>query len=145
MVLNSRLQDNDEIVDVFFEGPVEGDANDHDANNLDEVTTQLVQADFDGFHPLLGPVQIRLRDDLPSLGQITEQVNDNPGLLDVDPFAPGNADSFFDVFFEITLPATGQTLVTANPTRVLNSSMYGQSIFRTPQFIFASGLVGGWR
>ena len=105
-------------VDVYFEGPAEGDAWDDDGDGLDEVTSQLVQANFDGFHPLLGPVQIRLRDDTPSLGVITEQVNNTPGVLDIDPFAPGNADSFFDVFFEITLPATGQTLVTAEPTRL---------------------------
>ena len=35
---------------------------------------------------------------------MTEQVNNNGGLLDLDPFAAGDAVSFFDVFFEIDLP-----------------------------------------
>ena len=105
-------------VDVYFEGPHEGVAFDDDGDGRDEVVTELVQADFDGFHPKLGRFQIGLRDDLPSLGQIIELTNGTPGVLDLDPFAPGNADSFFDVFFEITLPATGQVLTTVVPTRL---------------------------
>jgi hypothetical protein len=43
-------------------------------------------------------------------------VNNTPGLLDVNPFAPGTADSFFDVFFEIEVG--GQTLHNEVPARM---------------------------
>jgi hypothetical protein len=43
-------------------------------------------------------------------------VNNTPGLLDVNPFAPGTADSFFDVFFEIEVG--GQTLHNEDPVRM---------------------------
>ncbi|MDX1745695.1 MAG: hypothetical protein R3324_07140, partial [Halobacteriales archaeon] len=86
-------------VHVFFDGPNEGDAEDDDNNGLDEVQTELVELNLTG-----GGVQLRLNPDQPSLGQIEELVNNNDGLLDLDPFADGDADSFFDVFFEVVLP-----------------------------------------
>jgi len=102
-------------VHVFFEGPNEGDATDDDIDGLDEVQTEIVSMNLTGTSSL-GPVQVRVRTDQPSLGEIEEQVNNNPGLLDLDPFAPGNADSFFDVFFEIEVG--GQRFITAQPKRM---------------------------
>jgi hypothetical protein len=83
-------------VDVFFEGPQEGDALDDDSNNRDEVQTEMVSLQLTG-----GGMTLSLNPNRKSLGQIEELVNNTPGTLDVDPFQPGDADSFFDVFFEI--------------------------------------------
>ena len=88
-------------IKVNFEGPNEGDANDNDGpDGLDEVQTEIVQMELVGSSSSFGPVKVTQSSN-PSFGLIEEQVNNNPGLLDVDPFAPGNADNFFDVFFEI--------------------------------------------
>jgi hypothetical protein len=86
-------------VDVWFERR-EGEAQDDDGDGLDEVMTEIQQLDLTG-HSSMGPVQVRLNPDIMSAGEIEEQVNGHPGWLDLDPFHPGNADSFFDVFFEI--------------------------------------------
>ncbi len=32
-----------------------------------------------------------------------ETTNNNPELLDIDPFSPGNATIFFNVFFKIVI------------------------------------------
>jgi hypothetical protein len=88
-----------------FDGPgqVEGRANDNSGNGLDEVETEMAALDLSGTSSL-GPVKMRLRPGIRSIGQIEEQVNNNPGLLDLPPFtATGTADSFFDVFFEIEI------------------------------------------
>ncbi|MHC4697218.1 MAG: hypothetical protein ACYTFA_10780 [Planctomycetota bacterium] len=90
-------------VDVYFEGTSEGDANDDDGDWLDEVTTEMKTLELHGFHPDLGDVYLRLRPGALTVGQIEELVNNLPGRLDVDPFAPGNAESFFDVFFEVEI------------------------------------------
>jgi hypothetical protein len=84
---------------VFFEGPLEGDAEDDDGDGRDDVATQLVAMNLTD-----GSVTLRLNPAQATLGQIEELVNNHAGLLDLDPFAPGDADSFFDVFFEIELP-----------------------------------------
>jgi hypothetical protein len=84
---------------VFFEGPLEGDAEDDDGDGRDDVATQLVAMNLTD-----GAVTLRLNAAQATLGQIEELVNNHAGLLDLDPFAPGDADSFFDVFFEIELP-----------------------------------------
>ncbi len=89
---------------VFFEGPIEGDAGDDDEDGRDEVATQLTSLNLTN-----GAVTLRLNSAQATLGQIEELVNNHAGLLDLDPFAPGDADSFFDVFFEIELP--DQTIV----------------------------------
>jgi hypothetical protein len=88
-------------VHVFFEGANEGDANDNDANGLDEVQTEMVDMQLTG-NSSFGPVLVRLNPAIPSRGQIEETVNNTPGVLDLPPFAAtGTANSFFDVFFEI--------------------------------------------
>jgi hypothetical protein len=101
---------------VFFEGAREGGAADDDGDGLDDVDTELVQLDLVGASPLLGPVRATVSPTGPSTGMIEENINNTPGLLDVDPFAPGTADSFFDVFFEIELG--GQPLNNWAPVRL---------------------------
>jgi len=86
---------------VNFEGPDEGDANDDDGpDGLDEVQTEIVQMELVGTSGTFSPYLITQSPN-PSFGLIEEQANNNPGTLDVDPFAPGNAASFFEVFFEV--------------------------------------------
>jgi hypothetical protein len=64
----------------------------------------------------MGPVQVRLNPNLATTGEIEEQVNGHPGWLDLDPFHPGDADSFFDVFFEIEVG--GMVLHNEQPKRL---------------------------
>ncbi|MFC2024764.1 hypothetical protein ACFLTJ_04265, partial [Chloroflexota bacterium] len=88
-------------VHVFFEGEAEGDARDNDGDGRDEVQTEIVEMQLTGTSPL-GPMEIHLNPDIPSIGEIEENSNNTPGLLDLPPFtSSGTADSFFDVFFEI--------------------------------------------
>ncbi|MAE65705.1 MAG: hypothetical protein CMJ18_15660 [Phycisphaeraceae bacterium] len=106
-------------IHVQFEGQNEGDAVDDDRDGLDEVETEMVQLDLSGSHPDLGEILVRLRDDMPTLGMITEQIDTQTGRLDLPPFAPdGAADSFFDVFFEIEIPSQGLILHAAQPKRM---------------------------
>jgi hypothetical protein len=84
-----------------FAGPQEGSANDNDPDGRDEVDTEMAALDLSGTSSL-GIVKMRLRPGIRSLGEIEEQVNNNPGKLDLPPFTvTGTADSFFDVFFEV--------------------------------------------
>jgi hypothetical protein len=107
-------------VHTFFEGPTEGDAVDDDMNGRDEVRTEIKSMALQGTTPM-GPVQVNVRTDSPTEGEIEELVNNTPGQLDLDPFHPGDANSFFDVWPKITLG--GQALVTAVPVR-LETTIY---------------------
>ncbi len=103
-------------VHVFFEGPVEGMADDDNGNNLDEVRTEMVDMQLTGLSPV-GPVLVRLHPTKPSRGIIEETVDTQTGRLDVPPFAPnGTANSFFDVFFEIHVQ--GLVFHTQEPKRM---------------------------
>ncbi len=105
---------------VFFEGGNEGDADDENDNGLDEVATEIVSLDLRGYSSW-GVITETGRTDLPTRGEIEEQVNNTPGTLDVDPFAPGSADSFFDVWPEITLAGNRlHTFVTLPLSTVIN-------------------------
>jgi hypothetical protein len=105
-------------VHVFFEGAAEGDANDNDGDGFDEVKTQIVDMKLSGESRFLGPILVRLNPDMPSTGEIREQANNVPGVLDVAPFGEGQADSFFDVFFEIEAPAANAVVRTERPKRM---------------------------
>jgi hypothetical protein len=50
------------------------------------------------------------------MGLIEEVTNNLPGILELPPFAPGEADSFFDIYFEIHV--AGQTFFTVQPKRM---------------------------
>ncbi|MHC4560771.1 MAG: hypothetical protein ACYS80_26115, partial [Planctomycetota bacterium] len=103
---------------VHFEGANEGDAKDDDKDGQDEVSTEIVSMNLVGSSPTLGQVLLSVNPNMPSLGRITEQTNNTPGVLDLPPFSPGTADSFFDVFVEVEIPGTGQTFITLNPKRL---------------------------
>ncbi|MFQ5495373.1 MAG: hypothetical protein ACE5EX_08330, partial [Phycisphaerae bacterium] len=106
-------------VEVFFEGGQEGTASDDDGDGLEDVQTEMVQLQLSGNSATLGPVEVRLNPAIPSTGQIGELMNNTPGTLDVAPFTPtGSADSFFDVFFEVTLPEQGLVLHSVTPKRM---------------------------
>lgn len=106
-------------VDVYFEGPVEGDAVDDDLNGRDEVTTQMRTLQVAGYHPALGQVNLNLNSQELTLGQIEEDSEIQGGRLDLPPFAGGGtAESFFDLFFEIEIPALALTLHNEQPMRL---------------------------
>jgi hypothetical protein len=102
----------------------EGQAVDRDGDGRDDVATQMVQLDLAGVDPDLGEVRLRLRPVTShpgrlSGGTIEETANSQAGRLDVPPFAPaGTADSFFDVFFEVTIPRLGLVLHNVEPKRM---------------------------
>ncbi|MCP3937961.1 MAG: hypothetical protein GY708_21645, partial [Actinomycetia bacterium] len=110
-------------VDVWFETR-EGEALDETdqfgtagANGLDEVMTKMTQLDLTGTSSL-GPIQVSLNPDLETIGVIEEKVNNSPGTLDLPPFTSvGSANSFFDVFFQITLP-DGTVVENLAPKRI---------------------------
>ncbi|MGH8104531.1 MAG: DUF6073 family protein, partial [bacterium] len=100
-------------------GP-QGEAHDLDLDGNDEVLTEMVQLELSGTSPTLGPVNIHIRPPAmdpfrQTMGLIREQTNTMPGTLEVPPFGPGLADSFFDVFFEVEIPAAGLILHNHDP------------------------------
>jgi hypothetical protein len=106
-------------VDVYFEGIPEGNAVDDNLNGRDEVTTQMKTLQLVGYHPTLGTVYMNLNSQQLTLGQIEETSNIQRGRLDLPPFAgAGTAESFFDVFFEIQIPAMGLTLQNEGPMHI---------------------------
>ncbi|MCP4012827.1 MAG: hypothetical protein GY728_06920, partial [Phycisphaeraceae bacterium] len=111
--------DGPATVHVFFEGTAEGDADDDDGNTRDEVATEMVALSLAGVSSL-GPIEVRLNPAIRSTGEIEELVNNNPGRLDLDPFHPGDAESFFDVYFEIEIATPNGTVIlhTESPKRM---------------------------
>jgi hypothetical protein len=106
-------------VDVYFEGPMEGNAVDDDLNGRDEVTTQMKTLQLEGHHPALGDVYLNLNSQQISLGQIEENSDAQTGRLDVPPFSlTGTGESFFDLFVEIQIPALGMSLHNEQPMRI---------------------------
>ena len=64
------------------------------------------------------PVLVRLDPQQKSTGIIQETANLMPGVLEIPPFAPGTANSFFDIYSEIVIGPSGanqQVLHTAEP------------------------------
>jgi hypothetical protein len=100
---------------------------DTDLDGKEQVSTEMLQLELSGFHPDLGSVVVRKRPPalhpfVPTLGEIEENVNLNPGVLDLPPFTtspPGlTADSYFDVFLEVELQTLGFTLHSHAPKRM---------------------------
>lgn len=106
-------------IHVFFEGSVEGTADDNDIDGLDEVATELVAMNLTGVSATYGPVVLSLNPGGPqSVGEIEETADNTTGTLDLPPFAPtGTADSYFDVFFKLEL--AGMTLHNISPARLV--------------------------
>jgi len=111
-------------MDVYFEGPEEGDAQDDDDNGLDEVRTRVLSLDLHGIDPVLGPVSLKLNHAFDSTGGIEETENLLVGRLDVPPFGPAGsvADSFFDIFVEIE--TGGQKRHSNTPLRFAGTITY---------------------
>jgi hypothetical protein len=102
---------------VYFEGGAEGTAYDDNGNGLDEVQTELVVLNLNG-NASVGPIIVGLNPQSASTGQLEEQVNNTPGILDVPPFAPtGTVNSFFDIWPQITMG--GVSLTTAQSIRLV--------------------------
>ncbi len=81
----------------------DGFAEDTDRDGLDQVTTVMTRLQLQGTSTL-GPVLVTLDTKNPSVGIIEERANQTRGVLDVPPFTKtGTADSFFDVYFLVTL------------------------------------------
>jgi hypothetical protein len=104
-------------VEAYMDGENDGDATDDDGDGLDEVSAQLVDMDLRG-NSSMGPVQVTLNPDVASMGEIEETANNTPGTLDVAPFRPGPANSFFDVFPEIRV-GTGAAAMVLRPATAL--------------------------
>jgi len=101
-----------------FDGPgqVEGRASDDDGDGLEEVETEMAALDLSGSGPTFGPVTMRLRPGVRTLGEIEEMANNTAGVLDLPPFtAAGTANSLFDVFCEIEIG--GQVFHNVQPLR----------------------------
>jgi hypothetical protein len=95
---------------------------DPDGDGREQVPTEMLQLDLAGMDPMFGPVRVRLRDSglepfQRTRGEIEESANLMAGTLDLAPFNPAGltADSFFDVFVEVELPALGLVLHTHRP------------------------------
>ncbi len=96
-----------------------GEATDSDSDGLDQVQTELVTLNLTGIDPVFGAVKLRLNPSRGSFGEIEEQVNNTPGILDVVPFTPvGTATSYIDAFFEIELSDIALCLRNELPTRL---------------------------
>lgn len=88
-------------VNTFFEGPIEGVADDNDLDGFDEVATEIVDINISGTSASLGSLQLVLNTAIQSLGEIEERNNNTAGTLDLPPFTiVGDANSFFDVYLE---------------------------------------------
>src|SRR5260370_38416308 len=76
-----------------------------------------------GYSAVLGaPVRVMLDPTHPTLGQIVEEVNGTPGVLDVAPFGNGGCGtSFFDVFalFKVGVGTSMRVYHTAVPLRIV--------------------------
>lgn len=97
---------------------------DSDGDGREQVPTEIVALELRGESALFGPLIMRLRDVskdpfMRSTGEIEERINNQPGRLDLPPFAAvGAADSFFDVFFEVEVAGAGLLLHNQVPKRM---------------------------
>jgi hypothetical protein len=62
------------------------DPSDTDGNGQDQVPTEMVSMNLQGSSPLLGVVNISLSPSIRSYGELEENENNNPGVLDIQPF-----------------------------------------------------------
>ncbi len=96
-----------------------GALQDTDNDGLEQVPTEMVQLDLTGTAPGIGQVNLTLNPQIPTIGEIEENANTQDDRLDLPPFAPtGDAESFFDVFFELEVPSLGLTLFNRDPSRL---------------------------
>lgn len=103
--------------EVILSGPTMVKREQQQGNTID---TEILMMTLTGFHPEIGVIRICKRKDQPSHGQIT-----------VRNLKRGTADSFFDVFVEISVTRQNQTinLHTESPVRM---EVKGININRLP-------------
>jgi hypothetical protein len=115
--LETFVVDGGVEIEVSFEGPIIGAARDNDGNGLDEVSAEIVGMNLVGSSPTYGPVRLILDSAGPSIGILEERQNDILAVLDLPPYASsGQADSFFDVLFQIEFG--GVSFFTVTPDRI---------------------------
>ena len=91
-----------------------GELADTDGDGLEQVQTEIVRLDLQGNSQLFGPLIVQLRSSTddplqPSVGEIEESENATLGVLDIPPFtASGQAQSFFDLFIQVSGVFNGQ-------------------------------------
>jgi hypothetical protein len=93
--------------------PPNGLAADTDFDGLEQVPTEMTLLDLRGTSSRFGPVQVRNSPTRRILGEIEESLNLTMGILNVPPFAPGNANSSFAVYVEVLV--AGQVLHNRDP------------------------------
>jgi hypothetical protein len=87
---------------VFFEDIDEGSAYSNDGDHREEVQTGLQELVLQGRSTALGWINMRLKRDSVSLGDIEEMTVGTFGVLDIPPFTPtGIAGSTMEVYFEV--------------------------------------------
>ena len=95
-----------------FDGPHEGEANDSDADNLDDVATFLTHTSFlrSGTTSNNEIFNVQQSTTIPSQGQIEETTNSTPGRLDLPPFGTGTAESVADLYIDVDVQQPGAPL-----------------------------------
>ncbi|HEY3175972.1 MAG TPA: hypothetical protein VGK94_09480 [Candidatus Polarisedimenticolia bacterium] len=74
-----------------------------------QISTELAEMTLTGNHPTMGPLRVRESPTLPSMGNSRSQQSSQTY----------RADSFFDVFVEVDLPAFGMTLHNQDPVPLM--------------------------
>jgi len=87
---------------------------------MDQIETEIVSMDLIGNSPGLGDTEVMLSLVAPSAGETEETANNNAGYLDLPPFYPGTAESFFDVFVKVILYDQGEIVLhNVDPVRIV--------------------------
>ncbi|HYF04864.1 MAG TPA: hypothetical protein VEA59_01700 [Patescibacteria group bacterium] len=86
-----------------------GAGSDTDDDGLDQVPTELLALHLSGDGAVIRPQPGQRH-----LGEIEETSNTTSGTLDLPPYGTGTANSFFDVFIELDLPALNLNSSKAN-------------------------------
>jgi hypothetical protein len=92
--------------DLFLSGPMIMEREAPPYTTGQTVETEIVAMSLSGIHPELGEAFVTTRLEMPSTGQLTNVVTDLGGFV--------QAESFFDVSFEIDIPDAGLNLTTEN-------------------------------
>jgi hypothetical protein len=108
------IQMGEATIPVTLNGPTQVERKnspaDGDSNGRDDIDTEILALELEGTSSL-GLVTVRQSSSRDSLGAIEEQANDTSNQVDFP------ADSFFDVFVEVSIPGVG-TLHNVDPIRM---------------------------
>ena len=118
---------------------------DPDNDGREQVQVEIVQMELHGLSPIYGPIEVRVRPATsspfqPSAGEIEEDQNNTPGVLDMPPFTgPGTGQGHFNLFVEMIVegeqlhtevPKLITTTVTRKPAN--EGETYNDFAFGTP-------------